>query len=73
MDRYWAVMGMNGLPLYVAEYMIGADEPEKKIWVEDLSVTRPLSLIQDGFTSKEEAEEAMVASAADMLCAQIKL
>lgn len=73
MDKYWAVLGINGLPLYVAEYTISADEPEEKIWGQDWRVTRALSVIQDGFTSKEEAEEEMIAGAAAMLCTQIKL
>lgn len=73
MDKYWAVLGMNGLPLYVAEYTISADAPEEKIWVEDSSVIRALSVIRDGFTSKEKAEEEMFTDAVAMLCAQIKL
>lgn len=73
MDKYWAVLGTNGLPLYVAEYTISADAPEEKIWVEDSSVIRALSVIRDGFTSKEKADEEMIAGAAAMLCAQIKL
>ena len=73
MDKYWAVLGMNGLPLYVTEYTISADAPEEKIWVEDSSVVRALSVIRDSFTSKEKAEEEMITGAAAMLCAQIKI
>lgn len=73
MDKYWAILGMNGLPLYVAEYTISADAPEEKIWVEDSPVVRALVVIRDGFTSKEKAEEEMFTSAVTILCAQIEL
>lgn len=69
MDKYWAVLGMNGLPLHVAEYTFSADAPEEKIWVEDSSVVRALVVIRDGFTSKEKA----ITGAAAILCAQFKM
>ena len=51
MDKYWAVLGMNGLPLYVAEYTIRAVGGDVIFWVVVSSVVRALSVIRDGFSS----------------------